>query len=454
MFSTHDTIVAIATPVGRGAIGIVRLSGSEALSITLNLIDRTRPLTPRRATNARVIDREGGVADHVLVTWFKAPASYTGEDVVEISAHGSLVVLETIVRSAMSLGARLAAPGEFTLRAHLNGKLDLVQAEAIGDLIDAVTPAQVQAAFDQLEGTLTREIARIEQRLFELIARLEASLDFPDEGYHFVTSSHAAVEIETIANDIARILSNASQGRVIREGVQVAITGAPNVGKSSLFNALLNTHRAIVTEIPGTTRDLLTERVNLGGLAVSLIDTAGIRDTDDVVEREGVSLARGATRVADLTLVVLDRSRALADEDRAWLEATRSLRRIVVANKCDVPAAWQMVDGVDTLALVSAHTRAGLEDLVAGIALAVSDGRVLPRDVPLVSNIRHVALLQAAVTSLKGVREALGDGQAPPSEEFVLADLHEAAAALQEVTGRRTTDDLLAHIFQNFCIGK
>ncbi len=242
-----------------------------------------------------------------MVTIFVAPHSYTGEDVAEISAHGSPVVLESILRRSVAAGARLAEPGEFTLRAFLHGKLDLIQAEAVADLIDAVTPLQARAAFDQLEGTLTSRIVALEDVLFDLVAKLEASLDFPDEGYHFIEPGNLATAIAAIVGGVDALLGSAARGRMLREGAQVAIVGPPNVGKSSLFNALLNANRAIVTPVPGTTRDLLTERADMRGMSVVLVDTAGIREADNEVEQEGVRRARSASSVADLVLVVLDR---------------------------------------------------------------------------------------------------------------------------------------------------
>jgi len=275
VFSVTDTIVAIATPPGRGGIGVVRLSGPDALAIAGQLIARDGDLEPRRATYAVVRRKSlarhpGGFdvapgdgadfsrIDQAIVTSFPAPHSYTGEDVVELSAHGSPVVLRAIVEAAMAVGARLAEPGEFTLRAFLNGRIDLMQAEAVGDLIDAATPLQARAAFDQLDGTLTRAIADIDTALFDLIARLEASVDFPEEGYHFVDPDALAAALDALATRTGALLVDARRGRLIREGLQVAIVGAPNVGKSSLFNALVGSARAIVAAVPGTTRDLVT----------------------------------------------------------------------------------------------------------------------------------------------------------------------------------------------------
>ena len=442
MFSTSDTIVAIATPPGRGGLGVIRISGADAARVAADLIGRTRPLTPRHATFAKRAD------DHLVVTLFEAPHSYTGEHVVEVSAHGSPVVLNSILRAAIVAGARLAEPGEFTLRAFLNGKLDLVQAEAVGDLIEAVTPLQARAAFDQLEGTLTKQITEIDQALFDTIAKLEASLDFPDEGYHFVAPAEARDSIARLIAAIDVLLAQAARGRLVREGAQVAIVGAPNVGKSSLFNALLNTNRAIVTAIPGTTRDLLTERADIGGLSLALIDTAGVRETSDVVEQEGVSRARGTIGVADLTIVVLDGSRPLSKDDEELLDATAARPRVIALNKSDLgPAVTRcLLEAVS----ISALSGDGLDRLIDAITSTLQSHEI-SRETPAVTNVRHTVLLEGARASLLRADEAL---RAEVSEEFPLLDLQEASAALQEITGKRTSDDLLRRIFERFCIGK
>jgi tRNA modification GTPase len=462
MFSTTDTIVAIATPPGRGGIGVVRVSGPDAEPIARALASRATPLTPRRATFAGIngvrprmstgANQGPGtspVRDRAVVTFFKGPASYTGDDVVEISAHGSPVVLNAIVRAAIDAGARLAEPGEFTLRAFLNNKIDLIQAEAVADLVDAVTPLQARAAFDQLEGTLTHAIGDIERDLFELIAKLEASLDFPDEGYHFVAPQEARASAARIRERIDGLLAQAARGRLIREGAQVAIAGAPNVGKSSVFNALLNADRAIVTAIAGTTRDLVTERADIGGLSVSLIDTAGVRETADVVEQAGVSRARDTLRVADLVLVVLDRSRPLAEDDRAVLDETRNRPRVIVVNKQDLDAAAGFSPLKDAVE-ISAKTGTGMDRLIDAISSALTAREPL-RDQPQITNTRHIVLLEQA---REGIDRAAAALEVQVSEEFPLLDLQEAAQALQEITGQRTSDDLLQHIFQRFCIGK
>jgi len=445
MFSTSDTIVAIATPPGRGGIGVVRVSGPDAGRIARELTGRARPFRQRRATFCKI------AADQVVVTHFQAPASYTGEDVVELSAHGNPVILNAIVRAAIDAGARLAEPGEFTLRAFLHNKIDLVQAEAVADLVDAVTPLQARAAFDQLEGTLTEAIGEIERDLFDVIAKLEASLDFPDEGYHFVAPKEARVSLGAIIACADALLAQAARGRLIRDGAQVAIAGAPNVGKSSLFNALLNTNRAIVTAIPGTTRDLLTERADIGGLSLSLIDTAGVRETADVVEQEGVARSRNTLRVADLVVVMLDRSRPLSDEDRDVLASTANQRRVIVSNKSDLPAELSLAQLAPLEPLeLSATTGSGVATLIDAIAATLTASEPL-RDQPQITNTRHIVLLQRARASLKEAAIAL-ENEVP--EEFPLLDLQEAAHALQEITGQRTSDDLLHHIFARFCIGK
>jgi tRNA modification GTPase len=459
MFSTADTIVAIATPAGRGGLGVIRLSGPDAARIACALAGRSRPLTPRHATFAKFKKEssctDGGwpqmYGDQVVLTYFVSPASYTGEDVVEISAHGSPVILRSILRAAIAAGARLAEPGEFTLRAFLNQKLDLVQAEAVADLIDAVTPLQARAAFDQLEGTLTMAIGAIESAVFDIVAKLEASLDFPEEGYHFVAPKEAAESIAAVVARIDALLAQAARGRMVREGAAVAIVGTPNAGKSSLFNALLNADRAIVTAIPGTTRDLLTERADIGGLSLSLIDTAGLRETSDVVEQQGVARAKAAVDVADLTIVLLDRSRPLSMDDRELLGLTASKPRVVAWNKIDLPPALPLepLDPIQAVA-ISATSGAGLDRLIAAIGEALAS-RGEGRDSPAITNIRHIGLLERARESLQRAAAAL---DAAVSEEFPLLDLQEAGAALQEITGRKTTDDLLRHIFERFCIGK
>ena len=438
-FSTADTIVAEATPPGRGGIGVVRLSGPQAQAVAGALITHGGPLQPRHATFTKIVD----AIDQVVATFFPAPHSYTGEDVVELSAHGSPVVLRAIVAAALARGARLAEPGEFTLRAFLNGRIDLMQAEAVNDLIEAATPLQARTAFDQLDGTLTRAIGGIDATLFDLMAGLEASIDFPEEGYHFVEPGALAQAIDGLMEQSAALLGDARRGRLIREGLQIAIAGAPNVGKSSLFNALAGASRAIVTDVPGTTRDLVTESVDIAGLRVTLVDTAGLRDTDDPIESEGVARARQALAVADLVLRVEDRSTA-----RRGGEDVLFGKVLYVANKADLAPAWDDEGAV----AVSAVTGEGLDELRRRIAAAL-DAEPL-RDRPAMTNVRHIALVERAYQALSRARVAAFADGASLSEEFVLADLTDARAALEEISGRRAPDDLLEHIFAKFCIGK
>lgn len=452
MFSASDTIVAIATPPGRGGIGVVRLSGPEASAIARRMMATEKSLEPRYARLVELRSVGAGenplneTIDQAILTFFPAPHSYTGDDVVEMSAHGSPVVLQAIVRAAIDSGARLAEPGEFTLRAFLNGRIDLPQAEAVADLVDAVTPLQARTAFDQLQGTLTASIAEIDGELFDLIARLEASVDFPDEGFHFIDPGSLACAVDRTEQRLARLLGDARRGRLVREGLQVAIVGRPNVGKSSLFNALVGASRAIVTPVPGTTRDLVTETIDLEGFRVTVVDTAGLRDTEDPVESEGVRRTQGAASVADVTLVVYDRSQPVSPESGLILLNTDN-KRLIVANKSDLHPAWSSPDAVN----VSATTGEGMNALRRRVIEALNVDVI--QDRPAITNIRHITLLERAHEALLAARAALGrDGLL--SEEFLLADLQGARTALEEITGPRAGDEVLAHIFERFCIGK
>jgi len=450
VFAPDDTIVAVATPPGRGAIGVVRLSGPQAHQITDRIATRRAAARVAALARVQVLDPAGCEAhDDAVVLCFEAPHSYTGEHVAEISAHGNPLLLEGIVRAALRAGARLAEPGELTLRAFLNGKRDLLQAEAVADLIEAATPLQARAAADQLHGTLTARIGAIDAQLFDLLARLEASLDFPDEGYHFVEPSAVATALSDVIASIDALLADAARGRLLRDGATVVIAGRPNVGKSSLFNALVGAERAIVTEVPGTTRDLVAERVDIEGLALTLVDTAGARETSDRIEREGVARSVTARGAAELVLVVLDQGESLTADDRRMLEETSTRPRLLVKNKADTPDRCHLVD-VAPVVCVSARTGSGLDGLRLAIVRALG-GAEPTRDLPAISNIRHVTLLQEARVFLDRGRAA---ARAGASEEFVAADLQQARERFDEVVGRRTPDDVLRHIFERFCIGK
>lgn len=435
---------------------MVRLSGTSAVAVTRGIINRSEPLEPRHATVSHVVepvrDRVLRAVDEVVVTWFAAPHSYTGEDVVEISGHGSPVLLERIVELCIGAGARLAEPGEFTLRAYLNGRLDLVQAEAVGDLINAVTPAQARVAMDQLDGTLTDAIKSVDAVLFSLIAKCEASLDFPEEGFHFVETGEIERSLDAVIHGLDELLSSAGRGRLIREGRVVVLAGRPNTGKSSLFNALLGRGRAIVTDTPGTTRDLLSERVDFGGVPVTLVDTAGIRASQDPIELEGVRRAHEAHAAAELLLIVLDRSAPITREDRELLATTAGALRVIAVNKADLAPAWNAADQpwAAECTATSAATGEGLSVLRARVVEEIS-GVVDERDAPAVTNLRHIELLRGARASVDRARTAARDGA---TEELLLVDLHEARERLEEVTGRRGAEDVLRHIFATFCIGK
>jgi tRNA modification GTPase len=451
MFSTDDTIVAIATPAGRGGIGVVRLSGSSATAIAAKVMTRREALTPRLATLTRVrVSRLGSVVDgdQALVTWFPAPHSYTGEHVVEISAHGSPVVLRGIVDSLIDAGARLARPGEFTFRAFLNSRVDLAQAEAVADLIDAATPLQAQVAFDQLQGTLSARIGELDRALLDVIARLEASLDFPDEGFHFIERDEVASRLAEVIGELNAVLAHEARGRLIREGANVVIAGRVNAGKSSLFNALIGRERAIVTDVPGTTRDLLTERIDVDGVEITLVDTAGERHTEDLVEREGVSRANRARESADLTLLVIDSGEDLTEVDHVLLEQTQSTPRVIVASKADRDARW----AIDSAVRVSTAESTGLDTLRHEILTRLMQEESL-RDPVAITNQRHVMLLKEARAILAGISSTVNEAPDTP-EEFVLADLHRARASLGEVVGIGSSDDTLDYIFSHFCIGK
>jgi tRNA modification GTPase len=476
MFSPDDTIVALATPPGRGGLSVVRLSGPRSLEIASRLIDSPAALEPRRATLARVAtavrpagtaaatpaiaQAPGAAVDQAVVTWFRAPASYTGEDVVEFSLHGSPVIAGGVIAACTAAGARLAGPGEFTLRAFLNGRLDLTQAEAVRDLVEATTPLQAKVAFDQLQGALAERIGEIERQLFDLTTRLEASADFGEEGYHFISPEETREAIRAALSRIEGLLAESRRGRLVREGIVVAIAGRPNVGKSTLFNRLSGVDRAIVTPVPGTTRDLLTEAVMLGATRVTLVDTAGLRPTSDPAEREGVARAERAQAAADIVLVVLDRSAPLTADDRRLLRAGERAARIVVANKADLPAAWTpselmdqgLADEAAPVVEISAVAGTGVDELILSIDRAA--GLVGPQEPIYISNIRHIELLGRSAELLRDADSAAAFDVGQMPEEMLLSDIGAASSFLQEVTGQRTTDDLLAAIFSRFCIGK
>lgn len=444
--------MAVASPPGHGGVGVVRLSGPEAARIGQALARRTAAFVPRRATKVAIESRLGR-AD-ALLTFFAAPASYTGEDVVEISAHGNPVILASIIDAAAVAGARPARRGEFTLRAFIHGKIDLVQAEAVRDLVEAVSPAQVRLAADHLDGTLSHQVHQIAAALRSLETRLEASMDFPEEGYRFIEAEETAAQLADVRAQVERLLGPASRAELVRDGARVVIAGAPNVGKSSVFNAVVGAERAIVTAMAGTTRDLVSERIVLGDMLAWLVDTAGLRASDDVVEREGIRRAEAAIGRADLVLVVLDRSRTLRDDERRLVASAVGREAIVVLNKADLPSA--PIDDVPAsleCVHVSARTGAGIGDLVARLRARLS--AIAPAgESDCVVNARQRALLADAIEHVGRAAESVARAGDRHPEELVVADIRLALDALESVVGRRTPDDVLHEIFAAFCIGK
>lgn len=459
-YLSEDTIVAISTPPGRSGIGIVRLSGPAAREIARRIF---RPkaegadLAPRRATFGEIRDPDtGDLVDEAVVTFFPGPHSYTGEDVVELSCHGSPVVLRRVLDLALEHGARAAGPGEFTLRAFLNGRIDLVQAEAIRDLIEAQTVTQARVALRQMQGSLSRRLQPIRQSLVDAIVQMETAVEFVEEDILTESRSSLIARLDGMIAELETIAAQYRTGRIVREGIHVAIVGKPNVGKSSLFNRLLERERAIVTEIPGTTRDMLIETASIEGVPVHLVDTAGLREASDRVERLGIERSREAIADADLVLVVLDGSQPLDEDDRTVLDATRSVPRLLVINKHDLPerldpAAIQAPQEPAPLCRVSALTGQGLDELRRQILEILTAGSAFQPEDVILTNARHHRLILAARDAIVQARRALDEGY---SEEVALVGLHDALRCLGELTGEVTIEDILNQIFSTFCIGK
>ncbi len=446
-----NTVVALSTPRGRGALAVIRLSGPQAIAIAQRLA-RLDEFEPRRATLTKLRSGDEEVLDQVLLTCFPAPHSLTGEDVVEISCHGSPAIVRRIVDATIELGAALAAAGEFTLRALTNGKIDLAQAEAIRDLIAAQTDAAVQQAARQLNGELSNALDPFKQKLIEVIVLMESALEFVEDDLPAPQLNQIDETLASVIAGVDRFSQSYSAGRLLQDGARVAITGRPNVGKSSLFNRLVRSERAIVTDVPGTTRDTLSESIDIGGVPVVLTDTAGLHETSDNVETLGIERTHRAMGDADLVLVVLDGSTEVGPEDRELLDRTADTRRIVVLNKSDLPASGSLsrcVPGVEAIN-VSARTGEGLSSLHSAILAKLNsdgseDGSLL------ITNARHYDLLCNAKRELEVALECLRDRR---SEELVVAPLHNALKLLGQITGETTTEDILSEIFATFCIGK
>jgi tRNA modification GTPase len=446
----NDTIVAVSTPPGRGGLGIVRLSGSDARAIALRILRFRKPpeWTPWTAFLAELPDASAQTIDHVVVTFFERPRSYTAEDTVEISCHGSPVILRHAVERACEAGARLAEPGEFTLRAFLNGRIDLPRAEAVRDLIESTTLYQARVAAQQAEGSVSRRIAPLKSRLIDLIALLEAGIDFAEDDISVASSQEILSRIDPIAGGVARLIASFGYGKLVHEGIELAIVGRPNVGKSSLFNRLVEQERAIVTEIPGTTRDLVSETASLDGIPVKFFDTAGIRTGQDLIETLGIERSFQAMADADLTLVVLDLAAPAGAGDRSLIEhAAAQGRYLLVGNKCDLPRRAEVAE---QFAAVSALTGEGIPELRRRIREAIAPGN-LEHEPGFITSVRHEALLKDALASLERARAAVPAGI---PHEMLLLDLYAALQSLDAITGATTADDILNRIFSTFCIGK
>ncbi|NLO66121.1 MAG: tRNA uridine-5-carboxymethylaminomethyl(34) synthesis GTPase MnmE [Firmicutes bacterium] len=461
----NDTIAAIATPLGEGGIGIVRISGPEAVSIGDQMFaakrgDTLAELGTYKVRYGRVLEPETNrQLDEALALVMLAPHSYTGEDVVEIQCHGGVVVIREILDLALRLGARLAEPGEFTKRAFLNGRLDLSQAEAVMDIIQSQTRLGLEVAVDQLEGSLSRRIVSLGEHLFDIVVRVEASIDFPEDDLPEILPDEIDDVIVQSLEELDELLATADEGKMLREGLRTVITGRPNVGKSTLLNKLLDENRALVTDIPGTTRDAIEETINLRGIPLRLVDTAGIRETGDVVERLGVERSLELLDQADLVLHVLDRSVPLSEDDLALLQRTEGRRRLILINKADLPPVWDAVElgelsesPVLETSLVT-EDRQVVDELAEAILACIGSGRTVSAvgSRAMLTRARHKQAVQNAQASLRQALETVRQGL---PLDLIAVDLYAALEFLGEITGETVRENVLDRIFAQFCIGK
>jgi len=461
----NDTIAAIATPLGEGGIGIVRISGPEAVSIGDQMFaakrgDTLAELGTYKVRYGRVLEPETNrQLDEALALVMLAPHSYTGEDVVEIQCHGGVVVIREILDLALRLGARLAEPGEFTKRAFLNGRLDLSQAEAVMDIIQSQTRLGLEVAVDQLEGSLSRRIVSLSEHLFDIVVRVEASIDFPEDDLPEILPDEIDDVIVQSLEELDELLATADEGKMLREGLRTVITGRPNVGKSTLLNKLLDENRALVTDIPGTTRDAIEETINLRGIPLRLVDTAGIRETGDVVERLGVERSLELLDQADLVLHVLDRSVPLSEDDLALLQRTEGRRRLILINKADLPPVWDAAElgelsesPVLETSLVT-EDRQVVDELAEAILACIGSGRTVSAvgSRAMLTRARHKQAVQNAQASLRQALETVRQGL---PLDLIAVDLYAALEFLGEITGETVRENVLDRIFAQFCIGK
>ncbi|MHA3067367.1 tRNA uridine-5-carboxymethylaminomethyl(34) synthesis GTPase MnmE [Lacticaseibacillus saniviri] len=459
VITADETIAAISTPPGEGAISIVRLSGLTALEVA-NSVFKGRDLTEvasHTINYGHIIDPDNDeTVDEVMVSVMRAPKTFTREDVIEINCHGGIVATNRILQLLLGQGARLAEPGEFTKRAFLNGRIDLTQAESVMDLIRAKTDRAMQVAVNQLDGNLNHLITNLRQEILEVLAQVEVNIDYPEYDTDEMTTQLLLEKAQVVKAAIAQLLQTAGQGKVLREGLATAIVGRPNVGKSSLLNHMLHEDKAIVTDVAGTTRDTLEEYVNVRGVPLKLIDTAGIHDTEDKVEKIGVERSRAAITQADLILLVLDQSRPLTQEDRDLLAATADKKRIVILNKQDLPAQLDqqelaaLVDAKDVLT-TSALTSEGMTALDERIAELFFGGIENSQTTVMVSNSRQIGLLRQAQHDLDGVIDGIRAGM---PIDLVQIDMTSAWDNLGQITGDAAPDELITQLFSQFCLGK
>jgi tRNA modification GTPase len=444
----EDTIAAISTPPGRGGLGIVRLSGPHSTAVAATLIALKTPLRPRHATLGELLDDEGRLVDEVVVTYFAAPHSYTSEDVVEISCHGAPVILRHCLDRAIRAGVRLAEPGEFTLRAFLNGRIDLPQAEAVRDLIEATTLYQARVAAQQTQGSVSRRLSPIKAQLLELIALLEAGIDFAEDDISIAPAAEILRRLDPILLQTAALARSFRYGNLVRSGFSLAIVGPPNAGKSSLFNRLLDRDRAIVTAIPGTTRDVVSEMAEFSGIPLRVLDTAGIRETPELIERLGIARSFEAMSDADLTIVVIDGASSLSDDARNLIAKAREQGRfLLVANKCDLPE----FSAAESQFSVSALTGDGIDALRNAVLDQFAPRGELEMQGGFITSVRQENLLSEALVMLEKAKIAAQSGI---PHELLMLDLYCALNPIDAITGATTADDILNRIFTTFCIGK
>ncbi|MDE0317483.1 MAG: tRNA uridine-5-carboxymethylaminomethyl(34) synthesis GTPase MnmE [Candidatus Poribacteria bacterium] len=459
----EDTIAAIATPRGEGGIGIVRVSGPLAIPIASQLFRPSRVISPdelpsHTLTHGHVIDTSASdeIIDEVMLGIMRAPKTYTTEDTIEFNCHGGIVPLTNVLALVVKAGARLAEPGEFTKRAFLNGRLDLTQAEAVAELISSKTELSRKIAIQALEGKLSESVNQLSDTLAALLAEIEASIDFPDEDLDFMKVEAQLQTARTVQTDLTHLLETASEGRLIKDGVNVAILGKPNVGKSSLFNALVRSARAIVTDIPGTTRDTIDETINLDGIPINLIDTAGLRQTEDIVEQQGVQRSRDVLNRAEFLLLMFDASQPLNEADIELLQIANSHRAILILNKIDLPAIVQpqtLTNHCPDVRIVQTAITEdkGIDVLKTAIREELLGEEFNIGESPIVTNTRHQDALSRAQEALDDVITSL-ENEMPP--DLVSVDLRISLDALGDIVGKTTTEDILDRIFSQFCVGK